>query len=72
MEEQNKEILKQKLKNLFDEKLDLLKTKFETDINTIERMKYSFFDSIVIPLRQIEEKEKNEDSKDKEKEYDNA
>ena len=68
MEEEQKELLKEKLKNLFDEKLNLLTNKFEADINTIETMKYSYFDNIVIPFREIGEKEKNEEAKEKEKE----
>ena len=45
MNEEQKEILKEKLKNLFNEKLDSLTNKFENDINTIETLKYSYFDN---------------------------
>ena len=67
MSEEQKESLKEKLKNFFDEKLDSLTTKFETDINTLEAMMYEYFDNVVIPFREIEEKEKNEKEKEKEK-----
>jgi len=70
MSEEQKESLKEKLKNFFDEKLNSLTTKFETDINTLEAMMYEYFDNVVIPFREIEEKEKNEKEKEKEKEKD--
>ena len=64
MTEEQKELLKEKLKQLFDEKIDSLTNKFQTDINTIETLKYSYFDNVVLPFREIEEKEKE---KEKEK-----
>ena len=75
MTEEQKEILKEKLKNLFNEKLDSLTNKFETDINTIEELKYTYFDNVVIPFREMEEKskkekEKKEEPKEKDKDKD--
>ena len=58
MTEEQKESLKEKLKQLLDEKLNSLTSKFENDINTIETLKYSYFDNVVLPYREIEEKEK--------------
>ena len=58
MTEEQKESLKEKLKQLLDEKLNSLTTKFENDINIIETLKYSYFDNVVLPYREIEEKEK--------------
>ena len=65
MTEEQKELLKEKLKQFFNEKLDSLTNKFQTDINTIETLKYSYFDNVVLPFREIEEKEKNEQEKKK-------
>ena len=72
MSEEQKESLKEKLKTFFDEKLDSLTTKFETDINTVEAMMYEYFDNVVIPFREIEEKEKHEKEKKEEKEKDES
>ena len=51
MSEEQQELLKEKLKTFFDEKLDSLQNKFETDINNIETMKYDYFDNIIIEFR---------------------
>ena len=75
MSEEQKELLKEKLKTFFDEKLNLLTNKFETDINTIESYMFSYFDNVILPFREIEEKEKEkekqEDPKEKEDKKDN-
>ena len=66
MTEEQKELLKEKLSQLFNEKINLLTNKFGTDINTIETLKYSYFDNVLVPYREIEEKEKEkEESKEK-------
>ena len=68
MTEEQKELLKEKLKQLLDEKLNTLTTKFENDINTIETYKYSYFDNVVLPYREILQKEtEKKEEKDKEK-----
>ena len=69
MTEEQKESLKEKLKQLLDEKLNSLTTKFENDINTIESLKYSYFDNVVLPYREIEEKEKEQKESKKEEKH---
>ena len=64
MTEEQKELLKEKIRQLLDEKINVLNNKFETDINTLETLKYSYFDNAVVPYREMEEKEK-EESKEK-------
>ena len=54
MTEEQKELLKEKLK-LFNEKLDSLTKKYENDINLIEELKYFIYDSVIIPYKEIEE-----------------
>ena len=49
MTEEQKELLKEKLKLFFDKKLDSLTTKFENDIKLIEEFKYNTYDNIIIP-----------------------
>ena len=71
MTEEQKELLKEKLK-LFNEKLDSLTKKYENDINLIEELKYFIYDSVIIPYKEIEElhpkeKEKKEEEKKKKK-----
>ena len=67
MSEEQQELLKEKLKTFFDEKLDSLQNKFETDINNIETMKYDYFDNIIIEFREIKEKEGKAKEEEKEK-----
>ena len=71
MTEEQKELLKEKLKLFFNDKLDSLSKKIENDINSIEQYKYEFYDYIIIPYREIKEKEeeknKQKEEKDKEK-----
>ena len=71
MTEEQKELLKEKLK-LFNEKLDSLTKKYENDINLIEELKYFIYDSVIIPYKEIEElhpkeKEKKEEEKKEKK-----
>ena len=59
--------LKQKLLYFFEKKLTELSTKFEADINSLEKMKYEYFDSVVIKYREIEEECKKQESEEREK-----
>ena len=61
------EELKQKLLDFFKEKLTYLTTKFEADIDSIEKMKYEYFDTIIIKYREIEDEYKKKKSEEKEK-----
>ena len=61
------EELKQKLLYFFEKKLTDLTTKFEADIDSLEKMKYEYFDSVIIKYREIEEEHKEQESEKKEK-----
>ena len=61
------EELKQKLLNFFEKKLTELSTKFEANINSLEKMKYEYFDSVIIKYRELEEEYKKQESEEKEK-----
>ena len=61
------EELKQKLLYFFEKKLTELTTKFEADINSLEKMKYEYFDSVIIKYREIEEEHKKQESEEKKK-----
>ena len=74
-EKTKEEQLKEKLVEFFDKKLSDLNTKFTSDIEKIESVKYEYFDSIIKIYRDIqeeqkkqEEHEKQEKEKEKEKE----
>ena len=60
------EELKQKLLYFFEKKLTDLTTKFEADIDSLEKMKYEYFDSL-IKYREIEEEHKKQEAEEKEK-----
>ena len=66
MTEEQKNLLKEKLKSFFDNKLETLTNKFESDINLIETFKLNTYDNIIIPYREMNKL--IEDKKDKEKE----
>ena len=66
MTEEQKNLLKEKLKLFFDNKLETLTNKFESDINLIETFKLNTYDNIIIPYREMNTL--IEDKKDKEKE----
>ena len=70
MTEEQKELLMEKLKLFFNDKLDSLSKKIENDINSIEQYKYEFYDYIIIPYREIKEteEEKNKQKEEKVKE----
>ncbi len=61
------EELKKKLLDFFDKKITDLTTKFEADIDSIEKMKYEYFDTVIIKYREIEEEHKKQESEEKEK-----
>ena len=62
------EELKQKLLYFFEKKLTDLTTKFEADIDSLEKMKYEYFDTVIIKYQEIEEEHKKQESEKKEKE----
>ena len=66
-EKTKEEELKQKLIDFFDKKLTDLTTKFEADIDSIEKMKYEYFDTVIKKYEEIEEEHKKEEEKEKEK-----
>jgi len=74
MTEEQKEALKEKLKQFFDEKLDSLTKKFQTDVNELETLKFSYFDNVVLPYREMQESDthENEIEEPKEKEKEKA
>ena len=59
------EELKQKLLDFFEKKLTDLTTKFEADIDLLEKMKYEFFDTVIIKYQEIEEEHKIQESEKK-------
>ena len=61
------EELKPKFLYFFEKKLTDLTTKFEADIDSLEKMKYEFFDKVIIKYREIEEEHKKQESEEKEK-----
>ena len=62
------EELKQKLFDFFDKKLTQIATKFEADIDSLEKMKIDYFNTIIIKYREIKEEHRKQESEDKEKE----
>ena len=74
MTEEQKEALKEKLKQFLDEKLDSLTKKFLTDVNELETLKFSYFDNVVLPYREMQESDthENEIEEPKEKEKEKA
>jgi hypothetical protein len=66
-EKTKEEELKQKLLDFFDKKLTDLTTKFEADIDSIEKMKFEYFDNVIKKYQEIEEEHKKEEEKEKEK-----
>ena len=66
-EKTKEEELKQKLLDFFDKKLTDLTTKFEADIDSIEKMKYEYFDTVIKKYEEIEEEHKKEEENEKEK-----
>ena len=61
-----KEELKKKLLDFFDKKLTDLTTKFQTDIDSIEKMKYEYFDTVIKKFEEIEQEHKNQEEQEKE------
>ena len=65
-EPSKEEQLKQKLLDFFDKKLSDLTTKSQKDIETLEQMKFDYFDSVILKFREIEE---NKNKQEKEEEH---
>ena len=72
MTEEKKELLKEKLKQFFDNKLDSLTKKIENDFNIIDQIKYDAYDNVIIPYLQLskieEDQKEKKDDKEKNKE----
>ena len=69
-EPSKEEQLKQKLLDFFDKKLTDLTSKSQKDIETLEQLKFDYFDSVILKYREIEEtknKQENEEEHEKEK-----
>ena len=66
-EKTKEEEIKQKLLDFFDKKLSDLTTKFQTDIDSIEKMKYEYFDSVIKKYEEIENEHKKQEEQEKEK-----
>ena len=62
------EELKQKLHSFFEKKLNDLTTKFQADIDSLEKIKYEYFDTVIMKYREIDEDHKKQESQEKEKE----
>ena len=77
-EESKQEIIKQKLEEHLNKRLESLLEKFQNDINTLESMKYNFYDNCIIKLQNYsspknsdikeEPEEKTEEKKEEKKE----
>jgi hypothetical protein len=72
MTEEQKELLKEKLKQFFDNKLDSLTKKIENDFNIIDQIKYDAYDNVIMPYLQLskieEDQKEKKDDKEKNKE----
>ena len=66
-EKTKEEELKQKLFDYFDKKLTDLTTKFQADIETLEKYKYEYCDTLLIKFKEIEEEHKKQELEEKEK-----
>ena len=64
-EKTKEEELKQKLFDFFDKKLTDLTTKFQNDIDSIEKFKYECFEDVIKKLEEIEEEHKKEEGQEK-------
>ena len=62
------EELKQKLHSFFEKRLNDLTTKFQADIDSLEKIKYEYFDTVIMKYREIDEEHKKQESEEKEKE----
>ena len=68
MTEEQKELLKEKLKQFFDNKLDSLTKKIENDFNIIDQIKYDAYDNVIIPYLELSKIEEEQKEKKGEKE----
>ena len=50
-EESKKEVLKQKLEDYLNKRLESLLEKFQNDINTLESLKYNFYENCITKLQ---------------------
>ena len=62
-EESKKEVLKQKLEDYLNKRLESLLEKFQNDINTLESLKYNFYENCITKL-QSDSNTKNSDIKE--------
>lgn len=62
-DEAKKEELKIKIQEFFDKKLSVLMSKSENDLEILEKMKYDYYDNVIIEFRKIEG-DKNKPSKE--------
>ena len=69
MSEQSKEeLLREKLQKYFDSKLTELTTKFQNDINTLEKIKFNYYDNVILPFRETQKIEEEPQEKPEKKE----
>ena len=65
-EKTKEEELKGKLLDFFDKQLNDFTTKIESDLVSIEKMKFEFFDDVLKKFEEIEEEHKNQEEEEKE------
>ena len=56
-EKSKEELLREKLQQYFDSKLNELTNKFQNDVNTLEKMKFNYFDNVILPFRETQKME---------------
>ena len=64
-EKTKEEELKQKLLDYFDKRLTDLTTKFQTDIDSIEKIKYDYVDTVIKKFEDVEEEHKKHQAEEK-------
>ena len=64
-EKTKEEELKQKLLDYFDKRLTDLTTKFQTDIDSIEKIKYDYVDTVIKKFADVEEEHKKHQAEEK-------
>ena len=64
-EKTKEEELKQKLLDYFDKRLTDLTTKFQTDIDLIEKIKYDYVDTVIKKFEDVEEEHKKHQAEEK-------
>ena len=53
-EKSKEELLREKLQQYFDSKLTELTTKFQNDVNTLEKIKFNYYDNVILPFRETQ------------------